>query len=296
MKIKDLFLLLVLSSIWGASFLFMRVAAPEFGAMPLVFIRMAGAVVFVLPLLLSRTLRKAIRTHLVPLAVLGFFNHVVPFSLLSFAMTRLEAGFTSVLNATTPIFAALIGAAFFAMSISRQQTLGLVIAIVGVAVLSLNKLTFSSGGTGWAILAVLGATTCYGIAVNFSKQHLSDLSPSAITLGSMSASAVMLVIPALFTWPEVMPSTIAWAHAISLAVLSTAIAFLLFFRILASSGAFASSTVTLLVPLFATWWGVLFLSESLTWRLAIGMVITLLGTAITLSLIKLKPIRFSANR
>jgi drug/metabolite transporter (DMT)-like permease len=286
-KKTDFLLLTILSAIWGASFLFMRIASPEFGPVALICVRMTGAVIIVLPFLLSKKFRARVASHAGRLTLLGITNHVIPFTLLAFATTRLEAGFTSLINATTPMFTAIAGAALFATAISRSQIVGLAIAFFGVFILSFGKLSFTAGGAGWAILAGLGATFCYGISVNYSKRHLSGLSASEITVGSMLASTLILLLPGWWFWPEVQPSQEAWISAILLATVCTAIAFLLFFRVLASAGAIASSTVTFLVPVFAIGWGISLLGESLNLQLIIGMLVTLLGTAITLGLIRL---------
>ena len=287
MRYSDALLLLLLSAIWGASFLFMRVASPEFGPVALVLVRMGGAALVVLPFLLSAKFRRALIENFWPLAFLGFINQAVPFVLLSFSTLRLEAGFTSLLNATTPMFTAIVGVLWFTTPINRTQVLGLLIAFAGVAILSLDKLDFKSEGPGWAILAGLVATFCYGIAVNFSKKRLAHLSADQITTGSMLASTAMLLIPGIYFWPETNPSTVAWGSAIGLAVVCTAIAFLLFFRVLSRAGAMASATVTFLVPVFAIAWGVSLLGETLNARLILGMVVTLFGTAITLQMIRL---------
>jgi len=272
----------------------MRVASPEFGPITLVFLRMFIALLVVSPFLLKPTFRTTLWQNLKPLSLLGLLNHVLPFCLLAFATLRLEAGFTSLINATTPIFAAMVGAIWFATPINRQQLLGLVFAFSGIFVLSADKLTFSAGGTGWAILAGLGATFCYGLSLHFSKRKLSHLSAREITVGSMAASSTMLILPGIWFWPAINPSTTAWLSAILLAVVCTAIAFLLFFRLLASAGPMASSTVTFLVPLFAIAWGVVLLNETMTLQLFIGMAITLCGTAIALQLVRipglLKPV------
>lgn len=294
MKKTDILLLTILSAIWGASFLFMRIASPEFGPVALICVRMTGAVSIVLPFLLSQKFRARVAAHALPLSLLGIMNHVIPFTLLAFATTRLEAGFTSLINATTPMFTAIAGAAFFATAISRSQVVGLAIAFCGVFILSFDKLSFTAGGAGWAILAGLGATFCYGISVNYSKRHLSGLSASEITVGSMLASTLILLVPGWWFWPEVQPSQEAWISAILLATVCTAIAFLLFFRVLASAGAIASSTVTFLVPVFAIGWGISLLGETLNLQLIIGMLVTLLGTAITLGLIRLRNLNSAA--
>ncbi len=289
MSSADALRLLLLSSLWGLSFIFMRVAAPEFGAVPLVFVRMGIGALLLVPLLLSLHYLRLIWQHKGPLLLLGVVNHILPFSLLALATTRLEAGFTSLINATTPIFTALIGAAFFATPIQRQQYVGLALALLGVYVLSANRLDFGLGGDGWFIIAVLGATFCYGIAGNYSKTRLSHLPTRVLAAGSSAMSALVLLIPGVLLWPSEPVSTLAWGNALALAMLSTTLAFLLYFGLLASAGATAASTVTFLVPVSALLWGYLLLDETLSLQVVAGMIITLLGTAIATKLLRFRP-------
>ncbi|SJN15060.1 Permease of the drug/metabolite transporter (DMT) superfamily [Halomonas citrativorans] len=288
MSSADALRLVILSSLWGLSFIFMRVASPEFGAIPLVLVRMGVGALLLIPLLLSVHYLRLIWQHKGPLLLLGIMNHVLPFSLLALATTRLEAGFTSLINATTPIFTALLGALFFATPIQRQQYLGLALALAGVYVLSANRLGFALGGDGWFIIAVLGATFCYGMAGNYSKTRLGHLPPRVLAAGSCAMSALVLLIPGILLWPSEPISSLAWGNAIALAVFSTTLAFLLYFGLLASAGATAASTVTFLVPVSALLWGYLLLGETLSLQIAIGMVITLLGTAVATRLLRLK--------
>ena len=286
MSSADALRLILLSSLWGLSFIFMRVAAPEFGAVPLVLVRMGIGALLLMPLLISLHYLRLIWQHKGPLLFLGVVNHVLPFSLLALATTRLEAGFTSLINATTPIFTALIGALFFATAIQRQQYLGLALALLGVYVLSADRLDFALGGDGWFILAVLGATFCYGIAGNYSKTRLGHLPTRVLAAGSSAMSALVLMIPGILLWPSEPISPLAWGNA--LAALSTTLAFLLYFGLLASAGATATSTVTFLVPVSALIWGYLLLGETLNLQIIAGMVITLIGTAIATKLLRIK--------
>ena len=294
MTASDTLKLVLLSSLWGLSFIFMRVASPEFGAVPVVMIRMGVGALLLLPLLASLHYLRQVRDNIGRLALLGFINHVVPFSLLALATTQLEAGFTSLINATTPIFTALIGAVWFATPIRRRQYLGLALAFVGVYVLSADRLDFQLGGDGWYILAILGATFCYGIAGNYSKTHLGHLPVRVLAAGSCSMSGLMLLVPGLLMWPQQAVSIEAWGSALAMAVLSTTVAFLLFFSLLASAGATAASTVTFLVPVSALLWGYLLLDETLGLRTLVGMAITLAGTAVATGM--LSPCRDKATR
>tara|TARA_R110002012_G_scaffold52905_5_gene135937 strand:+ start:793 stop:1698 length:906 start_codon:yes stop_codon:yes gene_type:complete len=288
MSSADALRLILLSSLWGLSFIFMRVAAPEFGAVPLVLVRMGVGALLLLPLLMSLRYLRLIWQHKGALLLLGLVNHVLPFSLLALATTRLEAGFTSLLNATTPIFTALIGALFFATPIQRQQYVGLALALLGVYVLSADRLDFALGGDGWFIIAVMGATFCYGIAGNYSKTRLGHLPTRVLAAGSCAMSALMLLIPGLLLWPSEPITPLAWGNALALASLSTTVAFLLYFGLLASAGATTTSTVTFLVPVSALIWGYLLLGETLNLQIMAGMVITLVGTAIATKLLRVK--------
>ncbi|WP_280547321.1 DMT family transporter [Halomonas sp. 11-S5] len=286
MSPADTLRLLLLSSLWGLSFIFMRVASPEFGPVPLVLVRMGVGAALLVPLLLSVHYLRLVREHAGRLLVLGLINHVLPFSLLALATTRLEAGFTSLINATTPIFTALLGALFFATPIQRQQYLGLAMALFGVYVLSADRLDFALGGDGWFILAVLGATFCYGVAGNYSKTYLTHLPVRVLAAGSTTMSALILLVPGLMLWPAEPISGLAWANGLALAVLSTTLAFLLYFGLIASAGATATSTVTFLVPVSALVWGYLLLGERLSLQILAGMAITLAGTAIATRMIR----------
>lgn len=288
MSAADTLRLLLLSSLWGMSFIFMRVAVPEFGPVPLIMVRMGIGALLLIPLLFSLRYLKLMWEHKGSLLLLGVINHVLPFTLLALATTRLEAGFTSLINATTPIFTALLGALFFTTPVQRQQYLGLAMAFFGVYVLSANRLDFALGGDGWFILAVLGATFCYGIAGNYSKTYLSHLPIRVLAAGSTSMSALVLLVPGILLWPSEPISLLGWSNAVALAVLSTTLAFLLYFGLIASAGATATSTVTFLVPVSALLWGYLLLDETLSLQIIAGMTITLLGTAIATRLLRLR--------
>lgn len=288
MSPADVLRLVLLSTLWGMSFIFMRVAVPEFGPIPLILMRMGLGALLLLPLLFSLRYFRLVWDNKGSLLVLGLTNHVLPFTLLALATTRLEAGFTSLINATTPIFTALLGALFFSTPIQRQQYLGLTVAFIGVYVLSANRLDFTLGGDGWFILAVLGATFCYGVAANYSKTYLSHLPVRVLAAGSTTLSALILLVPGVLLWPTEPISGLAWANGTALAALSTALAFLLYFGLLSSAGATATSTVTFLVPVSALLWGFLLLDERLSPQILVGMLITLMGTAVATRMIRLR--------
>ncbi|MHA7815606.1 MAG: DMT family transporter [Pseudohaliea sp.] len=280
--------LLLLSSLWGFSFIFMRVAVPEFGPVSLIGLRMGLGALLLLPLLASRQHLGLLRANLKPLVVLGLSTTALPYSLLALATVGLEAGFTSLINAATPVATALIGMTFFATPVLREQIIGLTLALAGVGVLSFGRLDFEAGGDGWFILAALAATVCYGFGGNYSRTHLAHLPSRVLAAGSCAVAAVALLVPSILLWPSAPLSPLAWGSALGLAAFSTAGALLLYFRLLSSAGATATSTVTMLVPVSALAWGMLLLGETLTLQMLAGMIATLLGTAIATGVLQLR--------
>jgi drug/metabolite transporter (DMT)-like permease len=288
LKTSDLVDFVLLSAIWGASFLFMRIGAPEFGAFALIGLRSGIAASCLLPLFLMREGSTPLLAHARPLAVVGIVNAFVPFTLLAYAAISLTAGFTALLNATTPLWAALVGLLWLSAKLTRLQWIGLALGVVGMIVLTWGKVDFKPGGSGLAIAAGLLATLSYGFSTHFTKKNLASLSPMGIAAGSQSAGAALLLPFAIYFWPETTPSAKAWLAAILLAVLATAFALILYFRLISRLGGQKASTVTFLIPVFAAAFGALFLGEAVTVPMWIGGLIVLAGTALTLGLIKPK--------
>ena len=279
MSLSDTLRLLLLSAIWGASFLFMRLAVPELGPFSTTLARVGGAALLLLPFLLRPDNHRGLRGCKGPLLILGLFSAALPFSLLCWATLHLEAGFTSLLNATTPICAALIGFWWLRIPLTRFQALGLIIGLAGIAILTGNQLDFRRDGSGWPILAVIGATSCYGFAGHYARVRLAHLSPLAVSAGSLLAATLILLPLVLLFPPPALPGPGALASALALALLCTAVAFILFFGLLQRNGATAATTVTFIIPVFGILWGALFLQEEVTARMILGMAVALLGTA-----------------
>ncbi len=286
MQLADFARLFGLSAIWGASFLFMRVAAPAFGPIPLMMIRVASALLCFLPFFFRPQIRLGLKRNGKHLAVVGLLSTAIPFCLLAFATLSLEAGFTSLINATTPLFAAAVGAVWLRIPLSRLQILGLLIGVLGVLILVWGKLSFSSGGAGWAIAAGLVATSSYGVSVHYARRFLTDVSAVVSTAGSMVSGSIALIPIGLWQWPELNPSMLEWGSALALGVVCTALAYVIFFDVIKRTGATNASTVTFIVPGFAILWGAMFLGETLSTRVVVGMFVTLAGTGFTTGLIR----------
>jgi drug/metabolite transporter (DMT)-like permease len=285
LKFRDAVDLVLLAAIWGASFLFMRIAAPEFGPVPLIAARVAVAAAFLLIVLAARGGQRQIYEHASSLIVLGALSSAIPFTLFAYAVLSVTAGFASVLNATVPLFGAVVAYAWLGDKLGPLRVLGLVIGFVGVIVLVSDRISFTRGGAGWAIVAGLSASFLYGVGASYTKRKLSNVDPFINATGSQVAAALLLLVPALVYWPASNPSWLSWGSALILGILCTAIALILFFRLIARVGPAKAITVTYLIPAFGVLWGFLFLHEPVSARMLAGCAIILLGTALASGLI-----------
>ena len=281
MATADLSRFLLLAAIWGSSYMFMRVAVPGFGPVPLVMVRMIGAAGFFLPWLLRAPIRPLLRRNAAGLLFLGAVNSAIPFSLLSFSMLRLEAGFAAILGATVPLFAVAIDALWWRHPLTRQRLFGLALGFGGVIVLAWNHFDFSRGGSGWAVLATLGASACYGTGAHFGKHYFAGKPAMLPAAGSMMASALMVTPLGVWSWPAQWPTLNNWLAAAVLAFICTACAYLLYYKLIVRISATALTAVTFVIPIFGVLWGAVFLHEQITVSIVAGMLITLLGTAFT---------------
>jgi drug/metabolite transporter (DMT)-like permease len=276
--------LVLLAALWGASFLFMRIGAPEFGPVALVFVRVAGASALLLPLLAAQGQLGALRQHWRPLLVVGLLNSALPFALFTVAALTLSAGLSGIFNATAPLWGAVVAWLWLKDKPTPARALGLVIGFGGVLVLAWGKASFKPGLHGVSpavgIAACITATLLYGFTVNFTKRALQGVPPMAVAAGSQSWAALVTLGPALWLWPTSNPSAGAWTAVAVLALACTGLAYILFFRLIAHVGPAQAISVTYLIPVFAIGWGVLFLGEGVTPILLTGGAIVLLGTAL----------------
>jgi drug/metabolite transporter (DMT)-like permease len=272
--------LFLLGAIWGSSFLFMRAATPEFGIYGLVEVRTVLATLFLLPFVLLKQQWSDISKYWKHIAVVGAINTAVPFALFNYSSLHLEAGYNSILNATAPMFGALIAFLWLTEKLTKTGVLGLLIGFVGVVQLSWAKV---SGGevSFLPIATALAATLCYGIAASYMKRYMQGIRPLAIAAGSQLFASLFLLPLAIVTWPESMPSQSAWIQALTLAIACTGIAYILYFDLIAKEGPSRAITVAYLVPLFGVVWGGIFLNERLSIPVYIGGFCILLGVALT---------------
>ena len=284
MRPRDVAELVALAALWGGSFLFMRLGAGEFGPVALVALRVTGAALLLLPLLASRGQINDLRRHWRPIAVVGLLNSALPFLGYGFAALSIHAGLSAIFNATAPMFGALVAWLWLGDRLVASRWLGIGIGFAGVAALAWSNTSdpaaFGAGGTGWAVVACIAASVCYGVAANYAKHRLTGVAPLAVAAGSQAGAALMLALPAWWWWPEVTPSAQAWAAVTALALACTGIAYVLYFRLIASAGPGNAIAVTYLVPLFAMVWGWLFLGEAVTPPMLADGAVILVGTAL----------------
>lgn len=293
MKTRDLGELLALAALWGASFLFMRLGAGEFGPVALAGLRVVGATLFLLPLLVARGQLAALRAHWRALFAVGIANSALPFLAYSYAALSITAGLSSIFNASTPLWGALIAWLWLKDKPTSWRLLGLAIGFAGVLWLAWDKASFKPGAdglaSGWAVGACLAATLLYGWSANFAKRHLAAAPPLVVATGSQLSAAVVLLPPMLWWWPAQTPSATAWIAVALLAVACTGVAYMLYFRLIAHVGPAKAISVTFLIPVFAVLWGWMFLGEGLTLAMGLGCTVILLGTALATGLLRPRP-------
>jgi drug/metabolite transporter (DMT)-like permease len=282
---RDVAELLVLAALWGASFLFMRIAAPDFGPVALVFIRVAGAALLLVPLLAARGELAALASHWRAIAIVGALNSALPFLCFAYAALSITAGLSAIFNSATPLFAAIVAWRWLGDRMTALRIAGLAIGFAGVLWLGWDKADFRPGGSAWAIGACLVATMSYAIAPSLAKRHLAGVPPLAVAAGSQLAAALLLALPALVAWPAVAPSSHAWVSAGLLAIFCTGVAYILYFRLIANAGPTNAVAVTYLIPLFAVLWGGMFLGERLTLPIVAGCLVIFAGTALATGVI-----------
>lgn len=284
MRIRDLIELIVLAALWGGSFLFMRIAAPEFGPIPLMTVRVAIAAAGLAAVVAWRRPEWPSRAQGWAILWVGIINSALPFCLLAYAALSVSAGLDAVLNATTALWGALVGRLWLGTQLGPWKIAGLVLGFAGVVILSWHHLTGVAALL--PILAGLGAGLSYGIAANYTKAALPGVDPLVTAFGSQLAASLVLAPLGVWLWPGHAIDWAPWASAITMGLLSTALAYILYFRLIAHVGPLRAMTVTFLVPVFALVWGGLLLGEALTLTTTLGGATVLVGAALSMGLIQ----------
>jgi len=289
---RDLIIFVTLSFMWSLSFVFYRVGVPEFGSLAFASLRVifAGLVMLVFVLLKKKN-RDGIKQHWKMLSLVGLFSAALPFVLFSFSAQSVNAGVLAVLNASVPMMSGFIARVFFKDRLSKKQALGLVIGVVGVIILMSESL-FGGGDQGKGLVEgllpmgyALFACVGYALGANITKNYLYDVSPVAITAGSLIIGS-LIMLPVVFTeFPYGKAISIkAWVSVICIGVFSTAIALIFMNQLIKNIGPTRATSITLVIPIFAIILGYLLLGEALNIQAIIGSIVILFGTYLSLEL------------
>jgi drug/metabolite transporter (DMT)-like permease len=281
---------LLLAAIWGASFMFMRVAAREMGALPAAGLRVCIAALFLLPILLFKGLGGALRTHWKLTFSVGVLNSAIPFVCFTYALLSITTGLSAILNATVPLFGALIAWVWLKDRPSGARIVGLAVGFVGVAMLAWDEARFtpdaSGASSGWAVLACLLACLCYGAAASVAKRFMGGLPSLVSATGSQIGAALALMPLTVWFWPAHMPSLQAWGAVLVLGVVCTGLAYILYFRLIERAGPARALAVTFAIPAFAVLYGVLLLGEAITPWMVLCALVIIAGTTLSTGLLK----------
>jgi drug/metabolite transporter (DMT)-like permease len=270
--------LTILGAIWGGSFLFMRVAAADFGPFALVEVRLTLGALVLLPFL-WKARRQFTATLWLQLAWISAINSAIPFVLFAWGAERAPAGIGAITNAMAVMFAALVAFIFYGEKIGARRAVGLLAGFVGVAVLASGKTGGAS--TGLAVLAGTSAALLYGIGGNVIRRYLKGIPASAVAAATLLAATLLLSPVAIYTWPRHPIPAMSWLCAVLLGVLCTGTAYALYYRLIYRIGAPRAATVTYLVPLFGVIWAWLLLGEPLTPSMAASGALILGGVALS---------------
>jgi drug/metabolite transporter (DMT)-like permease len=274
----------------------MRLAAVEFGALPTAAVRVSIATLCLLPPVWWRGQLPELRAHWKHVFFVGLLNSGIPFACLSFALLSITTGLSSILNATVPMFGALVAWLWLKDRPNGSRIAGLVIGFAGVALLAWRTTGpgaslmpgADSAAVALAVAACVTACICYATSASYARRFLPGVSPLVMAAGSQLGATLGLALPAALLWPAVAPSATAWLALLAVGVVCTGLAYVLFFRLIANAGPPRALSVTFLVPVFAVLYGVVFLGEQITPWMVLCALIIVCGTALSTGLLSLK--------
>jgi drug/metabolite transporter (DMT)-like permease len=282
-SLQTFLLLLVLAALWGGSYLFIRIAAPILGPLLLAALRVVLAALTLLVYAVLVRHMPDFKKHWRAFLLLGLSSNAVPFTLISSAVSDLNASIAAILNATTPLFTVIVAAFWLKEKLTARKLLGVALGVFGVVVLmGLSPLPLTQRVVVAGLEALL-ASCSYAFAVVYARTRFKGVAPMHVALGQLCGSSLILSPLSLVALPEGFPPTTVILAVIALAVFSTAAAYLIYFRLIAETGATAASTVTFLMPFFSVFWGVIFLQEPLNVGMFVGLGVILLSVYLVLS-------------
>ena len=278
---RDYIELLILSAIWGSSFLFLRIASPEFGPIFLIELRVASGLLILMPICLLLGKFKELKQNWKIISIVGLANMAIPFCFFAYSALNMGAGALSIINATVPFFTALIAFILYQQKLSRIGLLGLLIGFSGVVALVFDPSESSGITSKLAIPSALFACVLYGLALNLVAQKLQGVSGISITAGGLLFSTLFLFPLAILERPEVVPLGSVWVSVLALGIVCTGFGYILFYRLIARIVSQQAIMTTYLIPIFSILWGNLFLAESITVFMVLGVILVLSGVGMT---------------
>jgi drug/metabolite transporter (DMT)-like permease len=278
MRPADVLRLVTLAALWGGSFLFLRITAPVLGPLFLSEARLAIATAALLAWAWVTGRQVRVAGHWRSYLVIGAINSAAPFALFAYAAMYLPASYSAVLNATSPVFGAVFAALWLNERLTLRRVTGALAGVAGVALLVGFGPVVADANVVLAALAAIGGACCYALAAVYARRRAAGIEPFALAAGSQVGAALVLA-PGLAAWPGAEsfgPGIVA--SVLALAVACTALAYLIYFRLIADVGAARALTVTLLIPVFGVLWGVVFLGEVLSSSMLAGGALVIVAT------------------
>lgn len=271
--------------------MFMRMGTTTLGALPTAGLRVGTAALFLLPLVLLHHQGKALRQHWKLTFTVGIINSAIPFVCFAFALQYISTGLSSILNATVPLFGAIVAWLWLKERPNGSRIVGLVVGFVGVAMLAWDKTHFtpdaSGTSSGWGVLACLMATLCYGLSASFTKRYMGGIPSLVSATGSMLGASLFLAPLTVWYWPAQPVPLQAWLAVLALGVLCSGVAYILYFRLIERAGTSKALSVTFAIPVFAVLYGVVLLGEVVTPWMVVCALVIVAGTSLSTGLVKL---------
>lgn len=280
MRPHSVFELLLLSFFWGSSFLLIQVGVAEFGPAPLIFLRTMIAGLVLLLVLAFRREVWVLFKHWKNFIPLGLLDSSLPYMLSAYAALHIPSGTISVINAVTPLWGALVAWLWLGIRLTVTGALGLLIGLLGITFLVWERFELALSDSTLALTAAVLGPICYALSACYAKKYLSSFSPFVNATGSSLTSGVLLLPLAWYWWPTESISSVAWLAALVLAVLCSAVAYVLYYRLIQHIGPARAMTVSYLVPVVGLFWGWTLMGEHFTLRTLLGVLLIFTGLAL----------------
>jgi drug/metabolite transporter (DMT)-like permease len=289
-------MLLALASIWGASFMFIKIGVRELAPATLIFFRLGLGALTLLPVALAavgpRELWAELRATAVPLAIVGLLNSALPISLLAWGEKRIDSGLAAVIQASAPLFTALLALRFSREEVvSGSRLVGLLVGFGGVALL----VGVQPSGDILSALAITFTAFCYAVAALYSAHALAYAQPLVTAFGALGLATLMLLPFAVVQPPDGVPGWKVTGSLLALGVVGTGVAYVLYYALLAGAGASRSILITYLVPAIALAYGAVLLDEAVTVGALVGLALVLGGVALGTGFVRLTRGRAQVN-